>query len=71
VNGETSDSARVDSNQWSFLQARAAFAASVTAETAGPQLHTQKLGELRAVIEAGSKLSPELCATVLAVTRRC
>ena len=52
-----------------FLQACAAFVASVNGEIADTQLRTQKLGELREVIEAWPKLSPELRAAVLAVTR--
>ena len=52
-----------------FLQACAAFVASVSAETADTQLRTQKFAELREVIEAWPKLSPELRSAVLAVTR--
>src|SRR5690349_778695 len=52
-----------------FLQACVACVASVSGETADTQLRTQKLGELREVIEAWPKLSGELPAAVLAVTR--
>jgi hypothetical protein len=52
-----------------FLQACAQLAVSVSAETADTQLRTQKLADLREVIEAWPRLSPELRAVVLAVTR--
>ena len=52
-----------------FLQACASFVASVGAETADTQLRTQKLAELREVVEAWPKLSAELRAAVLGVTR--
>jgi hypothetical protein len=52
-----------------FLQASAAFVASVSAETVDTKLRTQKLGAVREVIEAWPKLSPELRAAVLVVTR--
>lgn len=63
-----------------LLQACVAAAASVSAEAADTQLRTQKLAEsnretlssvegLREVIEAWPRLSPELRAAVLAVTR--
>jgi hypothetical protein len=52
-----------------FLQACVQFAASVSSETADTQLRTQELGELREVVEAWPKLSAELRAAVLAVTR--
>ena len=52
-----------------FLQACAGLVASVSAETADTQLRTQKLGELWEVVEAWPKLSAELRAAVLAVTR--
>jgi hypothetical protein len=52
-----------------FLQACGELAASVSAETAVTQLRTQKLAELREVIEAWPKLSPELRVAVLALTR--
>jgi hypothetical protein len=52
-----------------FLQACAAFAASVSAETADTHLRTQKLAELQEVIEAWPNLSAELRTAVLAVTR--
>ena len=51
-----------------FLQACVAFAASVSAESDDTQLRTQKLAELREVIEAWPKLSAELRAAVRAVT---
>ena len=63
-----------------LLQACVAAAASVSAQTADTQLRTQSLGEssretrssvegLREVVEAWPRLSPELRAAVLAVTR--
>src|ERR1044072_6515364 len=51
------------------LQACAQLVASVNAETADTQLRTQKLAELRELIEAWPKLSAEMRAAVLAVTR--
>jgi len=63
-----------------LLQAGVAVAASVSAQTADTQRRTQKLAEssretmssvegLREVIAAWPRLSPELRAAVLAVTR--
>jgi hypothetical protein len=63
-----------------LLQACVAAAASVSAEAADTQLRTPSLAEsnretrssvegLREVIEAWPRLSPELRAAVLAVTR--
>lgn len=52
-----------------LLQASAAAATSVSAETADTQLRTQELADLREVIEAWPRLSPELRAAVLAVTQ--
>jgi hypothetical protein len=51
------------------MQAFAAYVASAGAETADTQLRTQKIGELWEVIDAWPKLSMELRAAVLAVTR--
>jgi integrase len=52
-----------------FLQACVAFVASVSTETDDTQLRTQKPGELREMIKAWSRLSPELHAAALGVTR--
>jgi hypothetical protein len=45
------------------------LAASINTETPDTQLRTQRIGELREVIEAWPKLSAELRTVVLAVTR--
>ena len=52
-----------------LLQACVAAAASVSAESADTQLRTQRLAELREVIERWPALSVELRTAVLAVTR--
>jgi len=52
-----------------FLQACIAAAVSEIANSADAQIGAQKLRELREVIEAWSKLSPELRTAVRAVTR--
>jgi hypothetical protein len=52
-----------------FLQTSVRLAASINTETPDTQLRTQRIGELREVIEAWPKLSAELRTVVLAVTR--
>jgi hypothetical protein len=52
-----------------FFQACIAAAASEIEKSADAQLHAQKLAELREIISAWPKLSPELRAACLAVTR--
>jgi len=52
-----------------LLQACVTAAASVNAETADTQQRTQNLADLCEVIAAWPKLSAELRAAVLAVTR--
>jgi hypothetical protein len=52
-----------------FFQACIEAAASEIEKTADTQLRTQKLAELREIISAWPKLSPELRAACLAVTR--
>jgi hypothetical protein len=52
-----------------FFQACADAAASEIAKTADAQLCAQRLAELREIISAWPKLSPELRVACLAVTR--
>lgn len=52
-----------------FLEACAAALHSETAKTPDAQLRAQNLAELREMVEAWPKLSPELRAACLAMTR--
>jgi len=52
-----------------FLQVCVMAAASEIAKADDVQIRTQKFGELREVVEAWPKLTPELRAAVLAVIR--